>query len=235
MGMWIMAGVAAVIAMLLFLILFSTVECKLVIHKVEKHERVSLIIRAFYGWIRWRYEWRSIRFINMEEGINLKQKKKKENFGGGSQDKTKRNVNRESVARYAKRIKRLVRHTRGIVEWVEETMDHMKCWLFIWETELGVGDPAGTAIAAGTTWSLKSWLVGKLSYSLRFQDYPRLGITPQFHYPYFSTRIVCIAEIRVGHVIRSVIRLAFRIVRAEGGIGMWRRTLAEANARKVQG
>ncbi|MBG9793595.1 hypothetical protein ABD76_14295 [Paenibacillus dendritiformis] len=234
MGMWIMAGVAAVIAMLLFLILFSTVECKLVIHKVEKHERVSLIIRAFYGWIRWRYEWRSIRFINMEEGFNLKQKKK-ENFGGASQDKSRRKVNREAVSRNANRIKRLARHTKGIVEWVEETMDHMKCSLFIWETEIGIGDPAGTAIATGTTWSLKSWLVGKLSYSLRFQDYPILEITPQFHYPYFSTRIVGIAEIRFGHIVRSVIRLAFRIVRAEGGIGMWRRTMAEANARKVQG
>ncbi|GAC43669.1 DUF2953 domain-containing protein [Paenibacillus popilliae] len=229
-----MIGVAAVIAMLLFLILFSTVECKLVIHKVDKHERVFIIVRTFYGWIRWRYEWRSMRFINLKEGFNLKQKKK-ENFGESSQDNTRQKVNRENVARYIRRIKRLARHTRGIVEWIEETMDKMKCSRFIWETEIGVGDPAGTAIATGATWSLKSWLVGRLSYSLRFQDDPILEITPQFHHPYFSTRIVCIAEIRFGHVIRSLVRLAFRIVRAEVGIGIWRRTLANACARKVQG
>lgn len=233
MGIWIMAGIAAVIAMLLFLILFSTIQCKLVIHKADKHERVFLIIRAFYGWIRWRYEWRSIRFLNMEEGFDLKQNKK-ENFGGRSQDKKRRKVNRQSVAKYVRRIKRLVRHTRGILEWLEETMDKMKCSLFIWETEIGLGDPAGTAIVTGTTWSVKSWLVGKLSYILRFQDYPILEITPQFDHPYFSTRIVCLAEIRFGHVVRSLARLVFRIVRAEGGIRMWRRTLANASTRKVQ-
>lgn len=234
MGIWIMAGIAAIIALLLFLILFSTVECKLVVHKADKHERVFLIIRAFYGWIRWRYEWRSIRFINLEEGFNLKQKKK-ENFVRTNQDKTRRKVNRETVARYIRQAKRLARHTRGIAEWVEETLDKVKCSRFIWETEIGLSDPTGTAIVTGTTWSIKTWLVGRLSYALRFQDDPILGITPQFHRPYFSTRIICIAEIRFGHVVRSLARLAVRIVRAEGGIGMWRRTLADSAARKVQG
>lgn len=176
MGIWIMAGIAAIIALLLFLILFSTVECKLVVHKVDKHERVFLIIRAFYGWIRWRYEWRSIRFINMEEGFNLKQKKK-ENFVRTNQDKTRRKVNRETVARYIRQAKRLARHTRGIAEWVEETLDKVKCSRFIWETEIGLSDPTGTAIVTGTTWSIKTWLVGRLSYALRFQDDPILGIT----------------------------------------------------------
>lgn len=234
MGIWIMAGIATIIALLLFLILFSTVEFKLVIHKVDKHERVFFIIRAFYGWIRWRYEWRAIRFINMEEGFDLKQKKK-ENFVRTNQDKTRRKVNRETVSRYIRQAKRLTRHTRGIVKWVEETMGKVKCSLFIWETEIGLSDPTGTAIITGTTWSIKSWLVGRLSYALRFQDDPILGITPQFHQPSFSTRIICIAEIRFCHVVRSLARLAVRIVRAEGGIGMWRRTLADAAARKVQG
>lgn len=222
---WAIAG--GIVVVLLALIVFSSIECKIIFHKSGKHERVVLLIRACYGLLRWKYEWRSIRFINLETGVHL-HVKAKDNVGTGHASREETQVDKKLIERYKHNVRRLLRHTRDIILWLKETLQRVQCSMFTWDTEIGLLNPATACLLTGASWSVKSMLVGALTHHIRFRRHPQMEVNPQFQNPYFSTRIVCITKIRIVHAITAVIKLIIRIVRAEGGIRTWRSILSRA-------
>ncbi|MFW5433212.1 DUF2953 domain-containing protein [Paenibacillus apiarius] len=221
------AVVIIVLLLLLICILASSVECKIVIHKSGKHDRIAVFIRFLFGRVRLRYEWRSIRFIDWDEGFNIRVHKK-DNVGTGHARKQKGRINKRILRNYAEKVKRLLHHTRDFLEWIGEALDKVKCDSLIWDTEIGLRNPAATGIVTGASWSAKSLLVGFLTRHIRFHRHPDLDVIPHYNYPYFSTRLVCITKIRTAHAISVVFKLIIRIVRAEGGVRTWRNILSKA-------
>lgn len=222
---WAIAG--GVVAILLVLFFFSSIECKIIVHKSGKYERIVLLIRACYGLFRWRYEWRSIRFINMEEGFHVRVKAK-DNVGTGNASRDKAQVDKKLVKRYVHNAQRFLHHTYELTQWFKQTLQRVQCSMFTWETEIGLLNPATACLLTGASWSVKSMLVGAMSHHVRFRSLPQLEVNPQFHCPFFSTRVVCITKIRIVHAISAVFKLIIRIVRAEGGLRTWRNILSRA-------
>lgn len=222
---WAIAG--GVVAALLVLFFFSSIECKIIVHKSGKYERIVLLIRACYGLLRWKYEWRSIRFINMESGLHI-HVKAKDNVGTGHATRDKTQVDKRLIKKYIHNAQRILRHTRDFTEWLKATLQLVQCRMFAWDTEIGLLNPATACLLTGASWSVKSMLVGAMTHLIRFHQYPQIEVNPQFHCPFFSTRLVCITKIRIVHAISAVFKLIIRIVRAEGGIRTWRNILSRA-------
>ncbi|WP_019420081.1 DUF2953 domain-containing protein [Paenibacillus sp. OSY-SE] len=221
------AVVIIVLLLLLVYILASSVECKIVIHKSGEYERIAIFIRLFFGRIRWRYEWRSIRFVDWDEGFKIRVNKK-DNVGTGHARKKKGRINKRIIHHYAENMSLLLHHTRDLMEWIGETLDKVQCNSLIWDTEIGLRNPATTGIVTGASWSAKSLFVGFLTRHIRFYRNPELDVIPHYNYPFFSTRLVCITKIRTAHAISVVLKLIIRIVRAEGGVRTWRNILSKA-------
>ncbi|EJW18090.1 DUF2953 domain-containing protein [Paenibacillus alvei] len=222
---WAIAG--GVVAVLLVFFFFSSIECKIIVHKSGKYERIVLLIRACYGLFRWRYEWRSIRFINLEEGFHVRVKAK-DNVGTGNASRDKAQVDKRKAKRYVHNAQRFLHHTYELTQWLKQTLQRVQCSMFTWETEIGLLNPATACFLTGASWSLKSLLVGVMSHHVQFRSLPQLEVNPQFHCPFFSTRVVCITKIRIVHAISAVFKLIIRIVRAEGGLRTWRSILSRA-------
>lgn len=223
MIVWTAAGGGVII--LLAIILSSFIECKVIIHKSGKYERVILLFRTCYGMLYWKYEWRLIRFINRETGFYM-YVKSGNNVGTGHVSHRKTQIDRRLIEKYINSVKHLLHHTRNAVTWIKGTFRRVHCSRFSWDTEIGLCDPAMACLLSGSFWSVKSAIAGAITYYMRFEVAPKLEITPQFNSPFFSTRVVCITKIRIVHAIGAIFKLMIRIVCVEGGIRTWRNILS---------
>lgn len=214
-------------AVLFVFILSSFIECKLIVHKSGKYERIVLLFRACAGLLRWRYEWRSIRFIDMVSGFHV-DIKAKDNMGTDHLHRDKAQVDKRLIEKYKNNTQRLLHHTCGSVLWLKQSLRNVQCSMFTWDTEIGLHNPATACQLSGVSWSVKSILAGVMTHYVRFQKLPQIEVVPQFTRPFFSTRIVCITKIRIVHAISAIFKLVIRIVRAEGGIRTWRNILSRA-------
>lgn len=78
---------------------------------------------------------------------------------------------------------------------------------FEWETLIGVGDAAYTAIAAGALWTMKGSIISLLSHYLQLKEMPKLSITPHFQAAVIQTRLTCMIQFRIGHAILAGLKL----------------------------
>ncbi len=85
---------------------------------------------------------------------------------------------------------------------------------FAWTTEIGLGDPAGTGVAAGLLWGVKGFVYGVFqNYVGTVKRNPQLLVTPCFSGSCFRLDFHCIFDIRIGHIIIAglkFVKLRFR-------------------------
>ncbi|UHA72926.1 DUF2953 domain-containing protein [Paenibacillus sp. 481] len=210
---------------LLIAFLSTHLECKILLHKAGKHERVLLLVRLL--WVRWRYEFRTVLFAGVDEGFMVGVKEE-DNFASGHSHRSKGRINKQTIRRFVGRIWELAYHTAALKEWLYRSLNYIRCDLFIWESEVGVKNPATTSILTGLLWGVQSAATGWFTYQIRFQQTPYLSVVPNYKQPYFSSRVVCITKIRVAHAIVAVVMLIIRITRTKGGVKTWRNILLKA-------
>ncbi len=95
-------------------------------------------------------------------------------------------------------IRRMQRYQRIFKKFLR----YVRCHQFAWTTEVGLGDPADTGLAAGMLWGLKGYFfsafrsrVGAMLHS------PRLAVKPCFECTCFRLDFHCIFDVRIGHII----------------------------------
>ncbi|MNZ96691.1 hypothetical protein D3C78_1158970 [compost metagenome] len=105
---------------------------------------------------------------------------------------------------------------------MRNTLNRVTVRQFDWSTDISVSDAAYTATLTGVLWSLKSVLVGLLTYQISFTQQPKLIVVPNFGSPpLFLTELKCIAEIRCGHAIYAGLTLFVRVIKVRGGVRKW--------------
>jgi hypothetical protein len=71
-----------------------------------------------------------------------------------------------------------------------------------WTTEIGLGDPAGTGIAAGLLWGIQGYIYKVLQSKVGpVERRPRLLVLPCFDSTCFRLDFHCIFDLRIGHII----------------------------------
>jgi hypothetical protein len=122
----------------------------------------------------------------------------------------------------------LLAHVKEFTSWLQQMLTHVKCTEFRWDTRLGIGDAAETALATGMLWAVKSTLFGYIFQYVHLETKPKLSIQPQYNRPEFSTEFSCHASIRIGFLVYSMLVLVWRIMKSKGGLRTWRNVIFRA-------
>lgn len=91
-----------------------------------------------------------------------------------------------------------------------------ECRLFRWKTQIGLGDAAATAWAAGVVWGIKGGIMAFLGSRIRFHRTPTLEVMPDFSQTGLSIWLHCIFRVNVGHIIIVGIRNLLKVGMLKG-------------------
>nr|WP_275983789.1 DUF2953 domain-containing protein [Paenibacillus hamazuiensis] len=151
-----------------------------------------------------------------------------EQGGTGFAGKGEEHVTAEKIKQAFRNLKELVRYTFQLNEWLKGVLAHVKCTKLRWETRLGVGDAADTAVTTGVVWGLKSSLLGFVFQYLQLRTKPQIAVIPQFNETHFSTNALWVAKIRMWHAACAGVMLLYRIMKVKGGPQKWQHILFKA-------
>lgn len=87
---------------------------------------------------------------------------------------------------------------------------HTHCRRLYWRTQIGFADAAMTGWVTGLLWTLKPIIVGKLFSIVLPAQRPVIMVQPDFNQAQFAIDFDCIFEVRLGHIMVTGIKLAFR-------------------------
>lgn len=90
-----------------------------------------------------------------------------------------------------------------------------RCKALEWDTDIGVGDAAGTAIAVGMAWSFVGMVMSGVRRHFIFVDtMPSIKVNPRFDEVVLDTTFHCIFESRFGHIMIAGFRTLLSIIAA---------------------
>lgn len=229
--MWIwLGGIGLLIALLLAAVLISNVHVHFTFSKHKSDDYAKITVRLLYGIVRMNYEIPSIVFRNMKEGFLVKTEQRMSHSRGEAEGSER--VNKRKVKKWAKEIKIMLRATDALKLWVKQTLTRVHMTHLSWSTHIGVGDAAYTAILTGWVWSIKSIIIGFLSYQIKFEQLPVLQVVPVWEDEMeFRTELDCQMKIRMTAVLIAGLTLLTRVLKVEGGWRMWLRILQEQRRR----
>jgi hypothetical protein len=224
---WIwLGGIGLFIALLIAAVLISNVHVHVVFRKHKSDDYANINVRLLYGFVRMNYEIPSIVFRNMKEGFLLKTEQSMNHSRGevlGSQQ-----VNKRKVKNWVKEVKVMLRATEALKIWVRQTLRRVHITNLFWSTAVGVGDAAYTAMLSGWLWSIKSMIVGFLTYQMRFKTVPDLEVLPVWSDEMeFRTELDFTLRIRMMAIVVAGLRLLTRVLQVEGGWKMWFKLLQQ--------
>ncbi|CAI6061188.1 hypothetical protein PAECIP112173_01791 [Paenibacillus sp. JJ-100] len=225
--MWIwFGGIGLFVALLIAAVLISNVHVHVVFRKHKSDDYAKINVRMMYGLVRMNYEIPSIIFRNMKEGFLFKTEHSMNHSRGevlGSQ-----RVNKRKVENWANEVKVMLKATEALKIWFKQTLKRVHITNLFWSTAFGVGDAAYTAMLSGWLWSVKSMIIGFLTYQMRFRTVPDLEVLPVWSDEMeFRMELDFKLQIRMLSIFIAGGRLLTRVLHVEGGWRMWLKLLKQ--------
>jgi len=188
----------------------------------NEDDQLSFHIRALFGLINYVWE---IPIMTMAPGaVDIKTKTKNQRQEGSATESEER-IGVKTVMNQLEEYKLLIQHTDRIFNWAGRSLRRVKLEEWRWQTAVGTGDAAWTAMACGAVWTIQSTLLGVSSQFTRLRAVPYMTVTPIYSHSHFSTEWSCIAKIRFGYAIVAGLQLLVRIRRVKGGLTTWQNIL----------
>ena len=91
---------------------------------------------------------------------------------------------------------------------------------FVWNTKLGLGQPAATAVLYGAMWGFKSGLVQALHKKYRFANQPELKVIVDYSTLSLDTFFDCIFRVKLGYIIIASFLAYWRHRMMKGGVAI---------------
>lgn len=227
--MWIWLGGLLILLLIVIVvvILCSKITFYLTVKKKNQDDTIHLKVSLLFGMINLDYQIPVIMLKNLQEGIRIEQDYM-DNLPIGQSKSSEQGINKEKVERWWDEFKQLVKATKGLKRWLVTTLRRVRVTRLDWSTNVALPDAAHTATLTGALWGVKSTLVGWLSYHLSLRQRPKLFVVPVFGSPpFFSTELLCIAEIRCGYAIYAGLVLIVRVLKVKGGVKKWLNILSK--------
>lgn len=224
--MWIWIGsILLLLLIIIGIILMSKITFHLKVVKKNRDDSIIMNVKLLYGLISLHYEVPAIVIKSWQEGVWI-EKNQSDNLLKGHASNGEQVINQEKVHKWKDEFREILSATQELKRWVKSTLNHVSVKQFDWSTDISLSDAAYTAMLTGMLWSLKSVLVGWLSYQISFIQRPKLLIVPVFGSPpLFITELTCVAEIRCSHAIYAAFSLLARAAKVKGGMRKWRSIL----------
>lgn len=150
--------------------------------------------------------WQGLIYYHLEiPAVKLNPKKKwplisvRARLKGRVLDKEKKAV---PLPKLLKSVSKGIRTWREYRKAIDYLLNKAKLLRFTWRTELGMGDPAQTALLTGAAWGVKGFIL-TIIYRLLTPGgvRPVVEISPSFKKVCFNTTIDCIFEVRLGYLV----------------------------------
>jgi len=224
---WILIIIVFVLVLLVITVLLSKINMDIRLSKYGKNDEVVFNITMLYGLIRYHYDLPMLKFENMEKGLTVKVKKRKNvGMGASRKEDSETQVNRRKIDFWMREVQEILEATESFKIWMKRTLSRLSIVKLTWSTQFSIGDAASTAIATGLVWSVKTFIIGWLSYQVRMRNHPQLVVVPVFEdHPQFSTEISCTAHITLGYALYAGLVLIVRVLKIKGGVKRWKALL----------
>lgn len=224
--MWIWIGsILLLLLIIIWFILISKITIRLKVVKKNWDDSIIISVKMLYGLIYLRYKVPAIVMKSWQEGIWVEQSKS-DNILKGHASSGEQVIDQEKVQKWNDEYLDILTATKGLKRWMRNTLNRVDINQLDWSTHISLSDAVYTATLTGLIWSLKSVLVGFLTYQVSFKQHPKLFVVPDFGSPpLFLTELKCVAEIRCGYAIYAMLTLIFRVLKVKGGIRKWWRLL----------
>lgn len=212
MGGIIALAAAALIGIAVLAALLSTIRIHLMFVRVRGDDRLRMEVKALYGLYRFCYEIPQIDYIKLVRGAPFHLIAKSKGLGLPDRSRMEEEaLNRRYWAKNRLGLKLLLRTFRNYKGWLKETLSHVHCSEFSWQTRFGAGEPALTASCSGLGFAVKSFTSGVLSRLIRFTVSPKLVIQPEYNRWIYETELQVRIQIKLGWVLASGFRLLLRL------------------------
>lgn len=216
------------IAAVIMIMLAGMIKAEVAVSRIGEEDEAQIRLSALGGLIRMKleipyvlsYGWHHIaarlELVDLNRDKLLKEKRKLAKIGG--------------LKGRSKRLRKLRKLAAAahLGQWAKAALKRVHCSDVHWSTEIGTGEAADTAVAAGMIWALKGTLLGYALHFVKLEQQPVLTVTPLFGSMRFTTRFRCIIRMRLGHAIGAGLCLLVRIMKAKGGFKTWRSTQYKA-------
>lgn len=221
---WVYAAAAALIVVAVAL-WYSSIQLSVYFSRVESDDRFELSIRALYGLVRRKVNVPVIQFEGLLNGVTIKQK----TGGFGADPDAKERYDFERIRDMFRDFRILAENADDLQRWTRRLLARIRCTEMRWQTRIGIGDAAATAVVTGILWGLQSSALGFVARYFDWRAKPELNVQPQYNRVMFNTELKCIAKIRLGNAIGAAIRLLLGILKVKGGIRTWQNILFKAS------
>ncbi|WP_409297225.1 DUF2953 domain-containing protein [Peribacillus sp. SCS-26] len=84
---------------------------------------------------------------------------------------------------------------------LKKFLKKVKIRKFDWQTVIGTGNAAHTAVLTGAVYGIKSTIIGVLTHYLVVDEMPHYKIEPLYQGEYSRTSLLCIVEFKIGNAI----------------------------------
>jgi len=213
----LIGGLVIIFFTLLVLLIRSTIKINLLLMKDGEDDHIEVNAQAFYGLIKYQKKFPFIDMINdkknlFEAHINTSATVGNIDIPVGEK-KDKALIDYDEIKYYKNKIEEVYKVYNNTINYIRKKLLFEK---LNWDTKIGTGDAAETAIITGLFWAVKSSILSVFNSKLRLNDIG-VNITPVYETAQLKTRLDCIISLKVGYIIIACIKFVFIKIKLEVG------------------
>jgi len=204
--MEVVLGIVLVLMVLVGVVLTSRAEIEAKYERKGKNDRVTLRMSGLFGVVYHRSEISVLEFGTTLRAMRL-EARWKTSEKKGEMPQHERRI--ESAPSNAQEWLSLARTLYGLYQDYRPMTNYIlrrtKVTALSWQTSLGTGDAASTALLCGFLWSLKGTALGLLQSRTKVSEKNVvMAVLPSFKECKFQIFFQCILSMRVVHIIGAV-------------------------------
>ncbi len=197
----------SIFVLLLILIIFTKLTILFHYYHYNDNDDLKIEFRIWFGLIKYKIKVPLIKIDDDSPSVVVKSHSHMGDASGQSQESKGTQITKENVMTYFEKTRDFMHKVIHLNVIIRKFFLKVTIKKFEWQTFIGVGDAANTAIVTGALWTIKGSIAGILSNYLSLKAVPELAITPHFQASVIQTRIICIFQFRIGQAILAGLKL----------------------------
>ncbi|MBM7614045.1 hypothetical protein JOC73_000554 [Alkaliphilus hydrothermalis] len=201
----------AALFLLFVLLLFSEISIGILVLKNNQREEIVINTRAFYGLLKYRMELPFLQIFKKGNALNDLQVNSDIEVSNQEmiKDQKEKNFSLDEIQKIYRRVRIIYKRYRSIIIYVHRrtVFDEIK-----WETEIGTGDAAATAVTTGFFWMLKSNVITFMGRKVELKEVA-VNVVPCYQGEKFNTSFNCIFTLKFGYIIIAALKMLYRKIK----------------------
>ncbi|MCM3569610.1 DUF2953 domain-containing protein [Neobacillus mesonae] len=197
----------SVFILLVILIIFTKLTIIVNYYHHNDDDDLKIEFRVWFGLIKYKINVPLIKIDDNSPSVIVKHQSQMGEASNDTPDHKVEQITKNKVMEKMEKARDLLKKVVRMNVIVRKFFRKIRIKKFEWQTNIGLGDAAHTAIAAGALWTLKGSITGLISRYLNLMVMPQLTITPHFQAAVIQTSLSCIFQFRIGHAILAGLKL----------------------------